>query len=167
MSEVRGRCPLEVRVSFDPCRAASPGIQLPVLAWLAGSNEELGGMILDWCDGYTVNVISLAGRAFSVGRVPLLLMPAAGTEFYRGLAGVIVGGMLVSAVCTLLLPALLRSGETSSLRAVFESVILSPVSAGCRSQVAVDPDINQRQASRDSNAQVPPAIQPAMISVGQ
>jgi multidrug efflux pump subunit AcrB len=47
------------------------------------------------------------------GMLPLLLMPGAGTELYRGLAGVIVGGMLVSAVFTLLLlPALLRLGET-------------------------------------------------------
>ena len=46
------------------------------------------------------------------GMLPLLLMPGAGTELYRGLAGVIVGGMLVSAIFTLLLlPALLRSGE--------------------------------------------------------
>jgi multidrug efflux pump subunit AcrB len=55
------------------------------------------------------------------GLLPLLLMPGAGTELYRGLAGVIVGGMLVSAVFTLLLlPALLRSGES-------ESAILLPV----------------------------------------
>jgi multidrug efflux pump subunit AcrB len=46
------------------------------------------------------------------GMLPLLLMPGAGTELYRGLAGVIVGGMLVSTVFTLLLlPALLRVGE--------------------------------------------------------
>jgi len=52
------------------------------------------------------------------GLLPLLLMPGAGTELYRGLAGVIVGGMLVSAVFTLLLlPALLRSGEASSVPA--------------------------------------------------
>ena len=50
------------------------------------------------------------------GMLPLLLMPGAGTELYRGLAGVIVGGMLVSAVFTLLLlPALLRNGEQESL----------------------------------------------------
>ncbi|MEN8205386.1 MAG: efflux RND transporter permease subunit [Pseudomonadota bacterium] len=50
------------------------------------------------------------------GLLPLLLMPGAGTELYRGLAGVIVGGMLVSAVFTLLLlPALLRSGESTSI----------------------------------------------------
>ena len=44
-----------------------------------------------------------------------VLLPGAGTELYRGLAGVIVGGMLVSAVFTLLLlPAMLRMGEPTS-----------------------------------------------------
>ena len=48
------------------------------------------------------------------GMLPLLLMPGAGTELYRGLAGVIVGGMLVSAFFTLLLlPAMLRSGASA------------------------------------------------------
>lgn len=46
------------------------------------------------------------------GMLPLLLMPGAGTELYRGLAAVIVGGMCVSTVFTLiLLPSLLRLGE--------------------------------------------------------
>ena len=46
------------------------------------------------------------------GMLPLLLVPGAGTELYRGLACVIVGGMLVSTIFTLLLlPAMLRSGE--------------------------------------------------------
>ena len=48
------------------------------------------------------------------GMLPLLLVPGAGTELYRGLACVIVGGMLVSAVFTLLLlPALLRTGRSA------------------------------------------------------
>ena len=48
--------------------------------------------------------------------LPLLLVPGAGTELYRGLACVIVGGMLVSALFTLLLlPALLRTGGTPAL----------------------------------------------------
>jgi multidrug efflux pump subunit AcrB len=52
------------------------------------------------------------------GMLPLLLVPGAGTELYRGLACVIVGGMLVSAVFTLLLlPALLRSGRGLSVTA--------------------------------------------------
>ncbi|HEC20596.1 MAG TPA: efflux RND transporter permease subunit, partial [Gammaproteobacteria bacterium] len=46
------------------------------------------------------------------GMLPLLLVPGAGTELYRGLAAVIVGGMSVSTVFTLiLLPSLLRIGE--------------------------------------------------------
>lgn len=46
------------------------------------------------------------------GMLPLMLMPGAGTELYRGLAAVIVGGMLVSTAFTLLLlPSLLRIGE--------------------------------------------------------
>ncbi len=46
------------------------------------------------------------------GMLPLLLIPGAGSELYRGLAGVIVGGMSVSMVFTMiLLPSLLRIGE--------------------------------------------------------
>jgi len=50
------------------------------------------------------------------GMLPLLLIPGAGTELYRGLAGVIVGGMMVSTFFTLiLLPSLLRIGESRKL----------------------------------------------------
>jgi multidrug efflux pump subunit AcrB len=46
------------------------------------------------------------------GMLPLMLMPGAGTELYRGLATVIVGGMLISTLFTLiLLPSLLRMSE--------------------------------------------------------
>ena len=46
------------------------------------------------------------------GMLPLLLNPGAGSELYRGLAAVIVGGMCVSTAFTLiLLPSLLRIGE--------------------------------------------------------
>jgi multidrug efflux pump subunit AcrB len=46
------------------------------------------------------------------GMLPLMLMPGAGTELYRGMAAVIVGGMLVSTLFTLiLLPSLLRIHE--------------------------------------------------------
>jgi multidrug efflux pump subunit AcrB len=48
------------------------------------------------------------------GMLPLMLIPGAGTELYRGMAAVIVGGMLVSALFTLiLLPSLLRSNESA------------------------------------------------------
>lgn len=50
------------------------------------------------------------------GMLPLLLIPGAGAELYRGLAAVVVGGMLVSACFTLiLLPCLLRIGEGKRL----------------------------------------------------
>ena len=53
------------------------------------------------------------------GMLPLLLIPGPGTEVYQGLAAVIVGGMSVSTVFTLiLLPSLLRLGETRSSPAV-------------------------------------------------
>ncbi len=46
------------------------------------------------------------------GMLPLVLIPGAGTELYRGLGAVIVGGMAVSTLFTLiLLPSLLRLGE--------------------------------------------------------
>ena len=50
------------------------------------------------------------------GMLPLLLVPGAGTELYRGLAAVIVGGLAISTVFTLiLLPSLLRLGESASV----------------------------------------------------
>ncbi|MCA1779966.1 MAG: efflux RND transporter permease subunit [Xanthomonadaceae bacterium] len=49
------------------------------------------------------------------GMLPLLLIPGAGTELYRGLAAVIVGGMAISTLFTLiLLPSLLRMNEEKS-----------------------------------------------------
>jgi len=46
------------------------------------------------------------------GMLPLVLIPGPGTEIYRGLGAVIVGGCLVSHVFTLvLMPAMLRLGE--------------------------------------------------------
>ncbi len=46
------------------------------------------------------------------GMLPLLVIPGAGTELYKGLAGVIVGGMFISTVFTLiLLPSLLQLGH--------------------------------------------------------
>jgi multidrug efflux pump subunit AcrB len=47
-----------------------------------------------------------------VGMLPLVFMPGAGSEIYRGLATVIVGGQTVSTLFTLLLlPCFLRLGE--------------------------------------------------------
>ena len=47
------------------------------------------------------------------GMLPLLIMPGEGSVIYRGLAAVIVGGMLFSTLFTLvLLPALLKQFST-------------------------------------------------------
>ncbi len=49
------------------------------------------------------------------GMLPLLIIPGAGTELYKGLAGVIVGGMFVSTAFTLiLLPSLLQLGNVKT-----------------------------------------------------
>ena len=49
------------------------------------------------------------------GMLPLMIIPGVGSEIYRGLATVIVGGMTLSAIFTLVLfPSLLRFGEKKS-----------------------------------------------------
>jgi multidrug efflux pump subunit AcrB len=51
------------------------------------------------------------------GMMPLLLIPGPGSEVYRGLAAVIVGGMSVSTIFTLVyLPSLLRMGEGATVK---------------------------------------------------
>ena len=46
------------------------------------------------------------------GMLPLVVMPGAGADIYRGLASVIVGGILISHIFTvILIPAMLRLGE--------------------------------------------------------
>jgi multidrug efflux pump subunit AcrB len=61
---------------------------------------------------YRLRPILMSTLTSLFGMLPLLLMPGAGTELYRGLAAVIVGGLSVSTIFTLvLLPSLLRIGE--------------------------------------------------------
>ena len=62
------------------------------------------------------------------GMLPLLLMPGIGSVIYRGLAAVIVGGMLVSTIFTvLLLPCFLRMG-TKRVVAVADQKVQSNTS---------------------------------------
>ncbi|MDT8409311.1 MAG: efflux RND transporter permease subunit [Wenzhouxiangellaceae bacterium] len=57
------------------------------------------------------------------GMLPLLLIPGAGTELYRGLAAVIVGGMAISTLFTLiLLPSLLRMNEEKETGAATDTM---------------------------------------------
>ncbi|MEO0973010.1 MAG: efflux RND transporter permease subunit, partial [Pseudomonadota bacterium] len=76
------------------------------------------------------------------GMLPLLLVPGPGTELYRGLAAVIVGGMTVSTVFTLiLLPSLLRLGEKSP----------APAPAGESPGSSGGADLRERYAQRHPN----------------
>ncbi len=61
------------------------------------------------------------------GMLPLMLVPGAGSDIYRGLATVIVGGMSVSAVFTLLLlPSILRLGESRQATGAGEELLAEP-----------------------------------------
>jgi len=61
------------------------------------------------------------------GMLPLMLVPGAGSDIYRGLATVIVGGMSVSAVFTLLLlPSILRLGESRETVRPRENLLARP-----------------------------------------
>jgi len=51
------------------------------------------------------------------GMLPLMLVPGVGSQIYRGLATVIIGGMFVSAMFTLILmPSILRLPPITALR---------------------------------------------------
>ena len=53
------------------------------------------------------------------GMLPLMLVPGVGSQIYRGLATVIIGGMFVSAVFTLILmPSILRLPPVSVARLI-------------------------------------------------
>lgn len=68
------------------------------------------------------------------GMLPLVLFPGAGSEMYRGLGSVVVGGLLVSTVFTLVLVPMLFSlalQAVDGLKAVFLNVKTSTSHAGC------------------------------------
>jgi multidrug efflux pump subunit AcrB len=79
---------------------------------------------------YRLRPILMSTLTSLFGMLPLLLVPGAGTELYRGMAAVIVGGMSVSTLFTLiLLPSLLRMGEGAETAA-------EPAPAGAAGQYA-------------------------------
>ena len=62
-----------------------------------------------------------------MGMAPLVVAPGAGAMIYRGLATVIVGGMIVSTLFTLvLLPALLRLGTARAPEPARSDLVLQP-----------------------------------------
>jgi HAE1 family hydrophobic/amphiphilic exporter-1 len=70
------------------------------------------------------------------GMLPLVLMPGAGSELYRGLGSVVVGGLLCSTVFTLLLVPMLLSlvldftWRTAASGAATAAPVVIPVPAG-------------------------------------
>jgi hydrophobic/amphiphilic exporter-1 (mainly G- bacteria), HAE1 family len=56
-----------------------------------------------------VRPILMTSLTSACGMLPLVLMPGSGSELYRGMGGVVIGGMLVSALFTLILVPLLFS----------------------------------------------------------
>lgn len=64
---------------------------------------------------YRARPIFMSTLTSLLGMLPLMLIPGAGSEIYRGLATVIVGGMGICALLTLfLLPSLLRINESTA-----------------------------------------------------
>src|SRR6185295_145766 len=66
------------------------------------------------------------------GMLPLVIIPGAGSEIYRGLAAVIVGGILISHIFTvILIPAMLRLGERNVAlsKEPMRSPVLKPLKA--------------------------------------
>ena len=53
-----------------------------------------------------VRPILMSTTTSSLGMLPLVVMPGAGSELYRGLGAVVIGGLLVSTVITLVLTPL-------------------------------------------------------------
>lgn len=71
-----------------------------------------------------IRPIYMSSITTAFAMIPLILLPGAGSEFYRGLGSVVVGGLLVSTVFTILLvPALLSL--TLDLRNRFKSAFKS------------------------------------------
>ena len=56
------------------------------------------------------------------GMLPLMILPGVGSEIYRGLAAVIIGGMTISALFTLILMPSLLQLENFSFKAKLKNI---------------------------------------------
>ena len=69
-----------------------------------------------------VRPIFMSTSTSALGMLPLIVMPGAGSELYRGLGSVVVGGLAISTVITLILTPLVFSFTlevVAKLRALF------------------------------------------------
>jgi HAE1 family hydrophobic/amphiphilic exporter-1 len=74
---------------------------------------------------YRVRPIFMSTLTSVCGMLPLVLFPGAGSELYRGLGSVVVGGLALSAVLTLVLIPPMMSMLLSSRRAQSRPVMQS------------------------------------------
>ena len=101
------------------------------------------------------------------GLLPLVLFPGAGSELYRGLGAVVLGGLLISTIFTLLLvPAIfsLMMGAKSTLAKLFgiQTLELAAAEGASVEPVEATPSVSQPQqrVAEQPAAPVAPAHQP-------
>ena len=77
-----------------------------------------------------------AQRGLLLGLLPLVLFPGAGSELYRGLGSVMLGGLLVSTIFTLVLVPVLFSlaleGKQALSRRLGPGRVAGPAPAGLK-----------------------------------
>ncbi len=93
-----------------------------------------------------------------LGMAPLAIFPGAGSELYRGLGAVMIGGLLVSTVFTLVLVPMLFSivvQMATGFRALLKPASAAPASPSRGEPIVAAEERSPRQAP------APPALQPA------
>ena len=77
-----------------------------------------------------VRPILMSTTTSSLGMLPLVVMPGAGSELYRGLGAVVIGGLLLSTVITLVLTPLVFTFVFELREGVARRLGLEPEAAG-------------------------------------
>jgi multidrug efflux pump subunit AcrB len=82
-----------------------------------------------------------------VGMLPLLLIPGVGSDIYRGLATVIIGGMIFSMFFTLvLMPSLLRMGEPGDIFDGLSKLLKNKLSTTNKDSLETPKNLSLKQA---------------------
>lgn len=94
------------------------------------------------------------------GMTPLVVAPGAGSEMYRGLGAVVLGGLLVSTVFTLLLVPLVFSLVIQMREGLFLAFSPAPAPAAA-APGRVAPPVHDRPVLVAANGDLPPAPSPS------
>ena len=86
-----------------------------------------------------VRPIFMSTTTSALGMMPLVVMPGAGSELYRGLGSVVVGGLVLSTVITLFLTPLVFSYALE-------------IKARVRQMFGLDPDVVPREPAMNGKA---------------